>query len=276
MQLLKCKRSMSSAMRPQSDGQTERVNRIIEELLRHYCNFELNDWDKLLPCVEFAYNSAFHSSTKETPFRVDIGRQPHSPQIWNGMQITNLSNESADALALRLAVIGSRITQNLRLAQENQKKYYDKMHTDVSFNVGDKVLLKRAHINLAAFAEIKKKKLLQAYVGPFEIVERIGKLAYRLKLPRGSKCHDVFHVSALRLYNAATDGRNPSPPDPIVTENDEVEYKVERIVDSRIRNRRTEYLVLWEGYPSSEATWEPLANVNGSQALVDFRSRNVS
>jgi len=125
----------------------------------------------------------------------------------------------------------------LKIAQENQKKYYDKLHTDISFKVDDKVLLKRAHINLSAFDEIKKKKLLQAYVGPFKIVERIGNLAYRLELPKGSRCHDVFHVSALRLYNAATDGRSMKPPEPIVTDDNHVEYVVERIVDSRIRNR---------------------------------------
>jgi len=62
----------------------------------------LNDWDKFLPCVEFAYNSAYHSTTKETPFKVDIGRQPNSPQIWSGLQIFTPSNESADTLLLFL------------------------------------------------------------------------------------------------------------------------------------------------------------------------------
>ncbi len=144
-------------------------------------------------------NSAIHSSTKESPFRCDIGRQPHSPQIWNGMQIST-NNESANSLALRLNCIASRITNNLRIAQEAQKRNYDKSHSEISFNVGDKVLLKRTHINLAAFNAVKKKKLLQAYVGPFTITERIGQLAYRLKLPRGFKNAMMYSMFLLYVF----------------------------------------------------------------------------
>lgn len=70
------KRSLSTAYHPQSDGQTERVNRILEQYLRCYVNSEQSNWTELLPMVQFSYNSQDHSSTGMSPFKANYGYYP--------------------------------------------------------------------------------------------------------------------------------------------------------------------------------------------------------
>jgi transposase InsO family protein len=270
MALLKIERRMSTSMHPQTDGQTERMNRTMEEMLRHYVGYQMDDWDLYLPAVEFAYNSSTQASTKWTPFEADIGRKPDSPMIWNGLRIESSSNQRVDTLIKKLDEIAVKIKENIKSAQERQKAFYDKGHREVTFNVGDQVLLDRSRLNLDAFSNLKKDKLKLRWLGPFEILERIGKVAYRLKLPPSSNAHSVFHVSALKTYVRADDGRSYEQPGPIIVKEQE-EYEVEEVMDERVRRRRKEYLVRWRGYSLEDATWEPLANLrNASTVLEDY------
>ena len=112
---------------------------------------------------------------------------------------------------------------------------------------------------------------MKRWLGPFKILERIGPVAYRLDLPPTSRAHSVFHVSALRRYNAAADGRIIPPPPPVQIA-DQPEFEVEAIVDQRQRRNQLQYLVKWKGYPDHENTWEPLDHLdNAHEALEVFR-----
>ncbi|GJP44659.1 hypothetical protein CLOM_g4024 [Closterium sp. NIES-68] len=80
MSLLGTKLAMSSAYHPQTDGQTERLNQIVEQLLRTACKDDISKWDLHLPVLEFAYNNATHAATRQTPFFLCYGRHPLTPQ----------------------------------------------------------------------------------------------------------------------------------------------------------------------------------------------------
>ena len=147
----------------------------------------------------------------------------------------------------------------------------------MTFEKGDDVLLSTKHITLK---HPGTHKLLLRWIGPFTILDRVGQLAYRLKLPESmSRIHPVFHVSKLKPYKAS--GRVQPPPVPIEIEG-ELEYEVERILDKRTvkRSRRTdsvEYLVKWLGYGHEHNSWEPAKSVANAQEIVQaFENGQIS
>ncbi|KAJ8759615.1 hypothetical protein K2173_008815 [Erythroxylum novogranatense] len=153
------------------------------------------------------------------------------------------------------------IKHRLKVAQDRMKSYEDAHRKEMEYEVGDKVFLKTS-----PWKEIlrfgKKGKLSSRYVGPYEILERIGPLAYRLALPPElSQIHDVFHVSMLRRYRS-----DPSH----VIQADEVQLSDDlsyeelpvQILDTKekvLRNKTVQLVkVLWKNHSVEEATWEPL------------------
>ena len=256
MRLLGTKHSMSTAYHPQSDGQTERVNRVLEDMLRHYVgSLRHGDWDKCLTAAEFAINNSFHTSSGSTPFRLNYGRDPRLP-------VTILPSKfpAPAAFADRMAEGLAEAKNHLQAAQQRQKNYYDMSRRDVSFTEGEEVLLSTKHLNLRRTGDKgSTPKLLPKWIGPFPVTKVVGKGAYQLELPNTIKVHNVFHVSLLKPYRS--DGR-VQPPDPVVCEDDGEEYfYVERVLDHRInkrgRKQYKEYLVKWAGYGTEHNSWEP-------------------
>jgi transposase InsO family protein len=292
--------NMSTAYHPQTDGQTEVMNRILEDYLRSYTRSSQDEWDELIAMAEFAMNNSKNSSTQETPFYLNYGRHPKSP-LALGVEIRKprkgYDNPNARGLAVAIhraqqpkkgqigkplmesvpAVVrfDNRIQAALKEAREclerargRQSKHADRHRRDVTFKKGDDVLLSTKYITLK---HPGTRKLLPRWIGPFTILDRIGNLAYRLKLPESmSRIHPVFHVSKLKPYKAG--GRVQPPPVPIDIEG-ELEYEVERILDKRTlkRSRRSdsvEYLVKWLGYGHEHNSWEPAKSVANAQELV--------
>ena len=292
---------MSTAYHPQTDGQTEVMNRVLEDYLRSYTRSSQDQWDELLAMAEFAMNNSKNSSTNETPFYLNYGRHPRSP-LALGVEIRKPMKGYDNPNARGLAVAISRAQQPklgqngkplveesvpavirfdqriqsalkearecLQRAQNRQSKHADRHRRDVSFEEGDEVLLLTKNITLK---HPGTRKLLPRWIGPFTILGRVGKVAYRLDLPEGmNRIHPVFHVSKLKPYKAS--GRVQPPPVPIEIEG-ELEYEVERILDKRInkRSRRrdsVEYLVKWLGYGHEHNSWEPAKSVANAQQLV--------
>lgn len=154
-------------------------------------------------------------------------------------------------------------------AQQRQKAFADQNRKEKEFSVGDQVLLSTKYLNIK-HAETNRK-LLPKYVGPFEVVQVVGPVSYKLKMIPGWKIHPVFHVSLLEPYK--TDGRvQPSQP-PVIVEG-ALEYEVESILGHRFRGRRhprAYYLVAWKGYGSEHNLWEPEEHlVNAPEKVAEY------
>ncbi|KAL0549679.1 hypothetical protein IC582_014166 [Cucumis melo] len=187
----------STAFHPQTDGQTERLNQVLEDMLRA-CALEFpGSWDSHLHLMEFAYNNSYQATIGMAPFEALYGKCCRSPVCWGevgeqrlmGPELVQSTNEAIQ-----------KIRSRMHTAQSRQKSYADVRRKDLEFEIGDKVFLKVAPMKGVLRFE-RRGKLSPRFVGPFEILERIGPVAYRLALPPSlSTVHDVFHVSMLRKY----------------------------------------------------------------------------
>jgi hypothetical protein len=263
--------AMSTSYHPQTDGQTERVNRVLEEALRGYVGALQTDWDHQLPSLQFAYNTARHVSTGETPFFLNYGRHPIVPAGLMGVPPPigdNRQVPAADDFVRGLKEALSTATRSLERSVARQKRLADTRRQDQEYLVGDMVLLSTANL---ALPRNLTRKLAKLYDGPFQVLERVGQNAYRLELPASVRLHPVFNVSQLRPYRQPTatfPGRISDPQPPVVVDGEE-EYEVEEIIGHRNRRvgrgTRREYLVQWLGYSSLHNTWEPRENLQNAQ-----------
>jgi hypothetical protein len=192
---LDTKLNFSSAYHPQTDGQTERTNQVLEDMLRAYALKHGCSWDKSLPYAEFSYNNSYQSSLKMSPFEALYGIMCRTPLYWDqtgerqffGPKIIQETEEQV-----------CMIRENFRIAQTRQKSYADNRRRPLEFEVGDHVYLKVSPIH--GMRRIKVKgKLSPRFIGPFKILKRVGEMAYHLELQDHlSDVHDVFHVSQLK------------------------------------------------------------------------------
>ncbi|KAI3819476.1 hypothetical protein L1987_13315 [Smallanthus sonchifolius] len=247
---------LSMAYHPQTDGQTERTIQTLEDMLRA-CVIDFGgNWDSHLSLIEYSYNNSYHTSINMAPFEALYGRKCRSPICWNEIgeaQITGpeIIQETSDNII--------QIRDNIRVARSRQKSYADKQRKPLEFQVGDLVLLKvspwKGVIHFG-----KKGKLAPRYVGPFKILERIGKVAYKLELPPSlGNVHPTFHVSNLKKCLA--DENLHIPLDDVRI--DETMHFVERpveIMDREIKQLKRSRIpivkVRWESKRGPEFTWE--------------------
>ncbi|GJR78467.1 putative reverse transcriptase domain-containing protein [Tanacetum coccineum] len=188
---------MSTAYHPQTDGQSERTIQTLEDMLRACVLDFRGSWDVHLSLVEFSYNNSYHSSVRCALFEALYGRKCRSPIMWaevgEGQLIgPELVQETTEKI--------SQIKDRLKAARWIVRKevYADKRRKPLEFSVGDYVLLKVSPWKgVVRFG--KKGKLAPRFVGPFEIIEKVGPVAYRLDFPKElNGVHDTFHVSNLK------------------------------------------------------------------------------
>ena len=273
MELLGTSLRMSSSFHPQTDGQTERQNRTLEQTIRNYINVKQNDWDEHLVGAELAYNNQRHSSTKYTPSQLVYGQHPNLPlDIITRSTTTKSVNPTAVNTINRWNRMIESAKNNLKEAQENQRKYANQHRRDVQLEVGEKVWVSTENIR----SNIKEQipKLTQKYMGPFEVKEVINPVNYKIDLPASLKINPNIHISKLKQHHPTTTiphKNNHTRPTPIVSHQGEEQYWIEKIIDKRMvrrgRKEVVEWLVKWEGFPVSEATWEREDKPN--QELID-------
>ena len=266
--LLGTKLKMSSADHPQTDGQTEIYNRVVEEVLRHMVRTDQADWDLHLKLAQFALNSSVSSTTRQTPFETLYGFAPHTPLSLTLPQPTRLSAVPAAASFCNKAALRWRLVRDrVALAQLRQTEAANAGRSLVEYAVGDKVLVStKALTPVASRIDGTTRKLGERYSGPFVIRARVGLVAYKLQLPECYRAHPVFHVSRLRLFSGARvlpasrqsarlAATRPTP-------------KVSAILGRRTQRGRLQYLVRWHGVPACEATWIYKTKLNNCAALV--------
>ncbi|RWR88624.1 transposon Tf2-1 polyprotein [Cinnamomum micranthum f. kanehirae] len=246
---------MSSAYHPQTDGQTEVLNRCLETYLRCFAGTQPKQWTKWLPWAEWWYNTTYHASIQMTPFEALYGRHPPSITSYteDATAVAQLDSDwrSRDHILRRLK-------EHLVAAQARMKVQSDKHRTERTFEVGDWVFLRLQPYRQASLAMRSNMKLAPKYYGPYQVVQQIGKVAYKLDLPPHSKIHPVFHVSLLKKkLGSQTNAYVTLPP---LTEEGYLHPEPEAVLDSRVVRRQnrtiTEVLVQWKGMPKEEAAWE--------------------
>ena len=257
---------MSTAFHPETDGQTERQNRTIGQILRIFANYQQDNWFELLPFVEFSINNNPSATTKHTPFFLNYGRNPQLPSSFVISQEPKSIQDKQDKQTW--------IKQLIREAQDRQARFANTKRSEKTFKVGDKVLLKTNHYKDEILKGMRSKKIVNRFLGPYEIREVINQNAYRIKLPPSLKIHDVVNISALEDYfdpkSSPIDHPTYERPPPIF----EQDYEVEKILDFKIRHKRPRYLVKWKGYPENESTWEREENlIKAQDILEDFKEQ---
>ncbi|KAJ9557338.1 hypothetical protein OSB04_011952 [Centaurea solstitialis] len=247
---------LNTAYHPQTDDQTERTIQTLEDMLRA-CVLEFGgSWDDHLPLVEFSYNNSYHTSIQCSPYEALYGRKCRSPLNWlevgeSRLLRPDIVQETTDKIKL--------VQEKLKAAGDRQKSYADNRRKPLEFQVGDKVLLKVSPWKgLIRFG--RKEKLSPRFVGPFEVIERIGPVAYRLDLPiELSSIHVTFHVSNLKKCLSEETVVLPLEEIQIDEQLCAAEEPIE-ILDREIKQLRRSRIpivkVRWNSRHGPEFTWE--------------------
>ncbi|MBW0478010.1 hypothetical protein O181_017725 [Austropuccinia psidii MF-1] len=174
-QQLKISRDLSTAFHPETDGQTGRVNQILEQYLWMYVSYHQDDWHTWLPLAKFSYNNAEHSSTKQSPFFTIYERNPSFGSIYIS-QDTPTGN-----LSTKFQSVQKAVKEELESAIKRFKKYADRNRAITpDFQPGDKVWLASKNMKTTR----PTKKLSERWLGPFEVLKKIGSHACNLNLPQ--------------------------------------------------------------------------------------------
>ena len=283
----------SAANHPQTDGQTERTNRTLEQYLRLYVTNKPNEWTQVLSIAEIAYNTSTHSSIGMTPFYLVFQRHPNLPL---DLAIGDLHS--------RNAAVESMMQERQALmmkAREQLAHAYEKMiitnadkKLPAPFQVEDLVLVHRAAFR-KTYGIPDLKKFDDRWYGPFPIVKVINANAYKLEFPDSFRNHPVINVTFLQPYRKSQRFPREHPDlfhlPPVEADDDENdEYEAEAILDFRLtkRNHKAtsktakmkqldvstdpndyEFLIKWKGYKPYESTWEPYEYLSGAHDIFE-------
>jgi hypothetical protein len=250
------KQNISTAFHPRTDGQTERMNQWIETYLRSFVNPRQNNWNTLLPIAEFAHNSWKHEGTKFAPHQLITGMVPSA-------KLMPLDDSVPTAQSRLSELSKARSDAQETLTRRNQ---YNKEPRELHIN--QKVWLEACNLH----PKVPSKKLAPKRYGPFNVIQKVSNVAYRLKLPVTWKRHDVFHLDLLVPYNETSSyGKAYTQPPPELIDGEE-EYEIEDIISDRTvgRNHKPQYLIKWQGYPSSENSWVDAKDLHAPEILSQY------
>lgn len=249
--------NISSARHPQTDGTTERVNQCTEIYLRCFVHNCPKRWKEWLSLAEFWSNTSYHSTLKTTPFEVLYG---HKPRFFG---IHNVADEAMTDVATWTrdrANMVSLLRQHLNRARQYMKEQADKKRSDRVFAEGDWVYLKLQPYVQSSVAGRANHELAFRFFGPFQVLQRVGGVAYKLDLPDHAKIHPVIHVSQLR---SGLPPSTPVMPELPVLDEDMLPLQVPLAILEKRQIRRghrqvEQGKIHWSGFPTSLATWEDL------------------
>jgi hypothetical protein len=266
----------SSSYHPQSDGQTEIVNKFLEGYLRFFVSDKQTQWFKWLPLAEWWYNTSFHTATKMTPFMALYGYHP--PSITSSLKEKSKVQAVEDHIKNQQQVL-QILKDNLTMAQNHMKQQADQHRSERSFELGDWVFLRLQPYKQMSLKQAKKdNKLSPKYYGPYKVLQKIGTMAYKLELPASSRVHPVFHVSCLKKVIG-----EKIPVQTIFPELDEegkILLEPEAITNTRIRQLRnrsiSDYLIKWRKLPAEDSTWEDESFIQKHPELLRHCRQHLS
>jgi hypothetical protein len=264
---LQIEKKTTTAYHPETNGQTERMNRVVEEALRSYINSEQDDWHTWLPMIEFAINNSWQASIDNTPFYMVYGKHPLMPAEVNIPE----KNPAASRFIRKMETVIKSARKHWATVQQKMKAREDVHRRTLEIKVGDLVLLNTANIRRNNKDGIRK--LMPRWIGPFPVKAMKGEVNVQLELPKEwNRMHDVFHISLVKPYQQR-EGDNVTPdakpPPPIDWLDNEPLWDVESIVGHERsgtgRRQNIKFLVRWKGYGPEHDTLEPRKNLMGSE-----------
>ncbi|KAF8663969.1 hypothetical protein AX16_000853 [Volvariella volvacea WC 439] len=238
----------SIAYHPQTNRQVERINAEITKYLQLYSNHAQNDWAEWLSVAQAVYNNRPTSSTEFSPTMINLGREP------NDVQFSPHQFKREDA----------------QLFKEDENKKPER-----EYQSGEKVWLSAANIRTTRLS----RKLANRKHGPFEVLEKIGAVSYRLRLPEEwSLIHNVFHYNLLTPYIGSTTPQqqfiaDQHQPAPVLVEN-QPEYEIKELYDQRHASGKWQYHAKWKGWSHDFDSWIPVNDLEHAvQLLRDFHQK---
>ncbi|GKA39192.1 putative reverse transcriptase domain-containing protein [Tanacetum coccineum] len=247
---------MSTAYRPQTDGQCERTIQMLKDMLRASVIDFGNSWDQHLPLVELSYNNSYHTSIKAAPYEALYRRKCRSHVCWSEVGDSQLTGPELIRDTTEKIV---HIKNRMLTARSRQKSYADRRLKPLEFEVGDMVLLTVSPWKgVVRFG--KRGKLSPRYVGPFKIIARVGPVAYTLEFPKEFQgIHSTFHVSNLKKCLVEGDVIVPMEEIQLDDKLHTIEELVE-IVDKEVKRLKQSRIpivkVRWNSQRGPEFTWE--------------------
>jgi hypothetical protein len=238
------------------------MNAWVEQYLRLWSTGRQNNWAKLLPIAEYAHNSWTHDTTRKTPHELLMGIKP-SVNI-------ELIEVNVPTSVNRLKHLEQARMEAQTQLERMQKKQDNKQTPE--FAINNQVWLEGKNLQVRG-----QRKLLPRRYGPFKITAKIGPVAYRLDMPSSMKIHNVFHVDLLMPYKETEAYGTPFTRPPPEINNNEEEYEIEAIRDTRRygRSRKLQYLVHWKGYPNSDDSWVDHKDLHAPELLKEFYTNST-
>ncbi|KAL5854882.1 hypothetical protein ACOSQ4_004684 [Xanthoceras sorbifolium] len=236
------KLSMSSSYHPQTYGQIEIVNRTVEQYLRCF--------------AKFSYNTSIHSSTKVSPFEALYGVPP--PSLLSYISGTTQVQAVNDYLCDRETILKD-LRYHLNLARNRMKCQADQHRRELNFKEKDYVYLKLQPYRQSSVVTRRSQKLAARFFGPYQVIEKVGHVTYRLALPPGSLIHDVFYVSLLKKHHGSLPKiKSQTPPNPTINQ---VLSQPEAVLDRRLIRKgdyrsKPKFLIKWKHALVEDSTWE--------------------
>jgi hypothetical protein len=242
----------------QTNEQIEKQNQTFESYLKSYVNYQQDDWIKWLSIAEYAYNNSLNSVLKQTSFQMMFDSEVRFEDVIQ-------KDFKIDVFAVRDRVV--QLSKMRRVCEtrwkqvlDKAKRNYNKKRAQIEFKINDKIFLNaRNIISIKSF-----KKLNYKYYDLYTINESINKISYKLNLSSIMRnIHDVFHVSLLKLANEKDDETSS-----LIWIEDEKQWKIEEIVNKKVKKNRTSYLVKWLEYSHSNNEWMKEENMNNVKKAI--------
>lgn len=267
--------SLSSSHHPQHDGQTEVVNKLLTTMIRAFVEGKRDQWSNWLHLLEFAYNSAIHSSTGTTPFHLLLGFHPRTPLDFIGTKradevMSRSLNPEAATFLESLAMHRDSARAAIAKVQDQQARSFNKGRKPIPhLKKGDRVLV-NPHALEWVESKGEGKKLAQRWIGPFEVIQRINPNVYRLRMSNLYPGLPIFNYQHLKKYEDSPSeyGDRYTLPETRTAKSAQEEYEVEKIIAERRTKKGIEYLVRWAGYSPLYDTWEPKRALTNAPEVV--------
>ena len=265
MKALEIKKIFTTAYHPQTDGQVERLNKTLVNILRTNMDEYQQGWEDALPFAEYAYNTSVHTSTGETPYMMMYKQDPlpfttaeamaNFPKTLRGRTTSEKDHQKwAKEVSRRFAKVHEKVRERLQAARKRQKKYYDLQLHEEDFKEGDLVYLYHPAVKPG-----RTKKLSQPWRCPFKIKKMLTRENVELAEVDNEECVGRVHLNRLKrcpegsleLYPLSKEGREAQL---------EEEFEVIKKITADRRTPEGRYFkVTWEGL--EDRTWEPEENL---------------